>query len=213
MAVSLFRQAFQQGVVFKRLRHRGWCAANPLPSLRAVVTVFVRRLPFGVLVIMGPLALWQADPGHSNPVVCVTSLEAPAPSRMGGEVLAPVEVSRCGPVKTTDALLTERFYTWTAPFARGVDVMHQFTDLLGIAVAGPEGNRVMGFGFPDQTIVWDGSALQSTYQVLLEEQSPAIPWRTVDIANGFTSSLAEEGQVRMPIERNDPPSAPIRALW
>ena len=178
-----------------------------------MVTVFVRRLPFGVLVIMGPLALWQADPGHANPVVCVTSLEAPAPSSSAGEVLAPVEMSRCGPVKTTDALVTERFYTWTAPFARGVDVMHQITDLLGIAVAGPEGNRVMGFGFPDQTIVWDGSALQSTYQVLLEEQSPAIPWRTVDISNGFTSSLAEEGQVRMPIERDDPPSAPIRALW
>ena len=178
-----------------------------------MVTVFVRRLPFGVLVIMGPLALWQADPGHANPVVCVTSLEAPAPSNSAGEVLAPVEVSRCSPVKTTDALVTERFYTWTGPFARGVDVMHQITDLLGIAVAGPEGNRVMGFGFPDQTIVWDGSALQSTYQVLLEEQSPAIPWRTVDISNGFTSSLAEEGQVRMPIERDDPPSAPIRALW
>ena len=174
---------------------------------------FVRRLPFSVLTIMGPLALWQADPGLANPVVCVSSLEAPAPSSGGSEVFAPVEVSRCGPVKTTDALLTERFYTWTAPFARGVDLMHQFTDLLGIAVAGPEGNRVMGFGFPDQTIVWDGSALQSTYQVLLEEQSPAIPWRTVDIANGFTSSLAEEGQVRMPIERNDLPSAPIRALW
>jgi hypothetical protein len=25
--------------------------------------------------------------------------------------------------------------------------------------------------------------------------------------------LAEEGQVRMPIERDDLPSAPIRALW
>ena len=177
------------------------------------MTVFVRRLPFGVLVIMGPLALGQADIGHANPVVCVTSLEAPAASSSGGEVLAPVEVSRCAPVKTTDALVTERFYTWTAPFARGVDVMHQITDLLGIAVAGPEGNRMMGFGFPDQTIVWDGSALQSTYQVLLEEQSPAIPWRTVDISNGFTSSLAEEAQVRMPIKRDDPPSAPIRALW
>ena len=163
---------------------------------------------------MGPLALWQAGPGQANPVVCVTSLEAPASPIAGGEVLDPVEVSRCGPVKTTDALVTERFYTWTAPFARGVDVMHQITDLLGIAVAGPEGNRVMGFGFPDQTIVWDGSALQSTYQVLLEEQSPAIPWRTVDIFNGFTSSLAEEeSQVRMTIERDDPPSAPIRALW
>ncbi len=178
-----------------------------------MVTVFVRRLPFGVLVMMGSLALCQANPGQANPVVCVTTLEAPAPSSSGGEVLDPVEVSRCGPVKTTDSLVTERFYTWTAPFARGVDVMHQITDLLGIAVAGPEGNRVMGFGFPDQTIVWDGSAVQSTYEVLLEEQSPAIPWRTVDISNGFTSSLAEEGQVRMSIERDDPPSAPIRALW
>ncbi len=177
------------------------------------MTVFVRRLPFGVLVILGPLALGHADPGQTNPVVCVTSLEAPAPSISGSEVLDPVEVSRCAPVKTTDAMVTERFYTWTAPFARGVDVMHQITDLLGIAVAGPEGNKVMGFGFPDQTIVWDGSAVQSTYQVLLEDQSPAIPWRTVDISNGFTSSLAEEGQARMPIEREDPPSAPIRALW
>ena len=164
-------------------------------------------------MIVGPLALWQVDPGQANPVVCVTSLEAPAASRRDGEVLAPVEVSRCGPVKTTDSLVEERFYTWTAPFARGVDVMHQITDLLGIAVAGPEGNRVMGFGFPDQTIVWDASAVQSTYEVLLEEQSPAIPWRTVDISNGFTSSLAEEDQVRMSIERDDPPSAPIRALW
>ena len=178
-----------------------------------MVAVFVRRLPFGVLVMMGSLALSQANPGQANPVVCVTTLEAPAPSSSGGEVLDPVEVSRCGPVKTTDSLVSERFYTWTAPFARGVDVMHQITDLLGIAVAGPEGNRVMGFGFPDQTIVWDGSAVQSTYEVLLEEQSPAIPWRTVDISNGFTSSLAEEDQVRMSIERDDPPSAPIRALW
>ena len=64
----------------------------------------MRRLPFAVLVILGPLALLQADPGHANPVVCVTSLEAPAPSISGGEVLTPVEVSRCGPVKTTDAL-------------------------------------------------------------------------------------------------------------
>ena len=177
------------------------------------MTVFVRRLPFGVLVIMGPLALWQVEPGQANPVVCETSLEAPAPSSADGELLAPVEVSRCGPVQTTDSLVTDRFYTWTAPFARGVDVMHQITDLLGIAVAGPEGNRVMGLGFPDQTIVWDGSALQNTYQVLLEEQSPAIPWRSVDISNGFTSSLAEENQVRMPIERDDPHPAPIRALW
>jgi hypothetical protein len=55
--------------------------------------------------------------------------------------------------------------------------------------------------------------MQNTYQVLLEEQSPAIPWRTVDIPNGFTSSLAEQSQVGLTIESDDQPAAPIRALW
>ena len=133
------------------------------------------RLPTGALAAQ-PL-------GEANPVICETTLEASAGSgSSSGEVLAPVEVSRCGPVYTTQSMVSDRFYSWTAPFARGVDVVHQITDLLGIAVAGPQGNRLMGLGFPDQTIVWDGSALQSTYQVLLEEQNSAIPWRTVDIS-------------------------------
>ena len=70
--------------------------------------------------------------------------------------------------------------------ARGVDPLHQLTDFLGIAVGGIEGNRVMGFGFPDQTLIWDGSALQNTTGALLEEQSPPLPMRTMDISSGFT---------------------------
>ncbi len=174
----------------------------------------VFRLPFGALMIMIPLGLWQANLGKANPVICTTTLEAPmrsSPERT--EVISPVEVSRCRPINTTGMILSKRFYTWTAPFSRGVDVMHQITDLLGISVAGLQGNRVMGFGFPDQTIVWDASALQNTFQVLLEEQSPAVPWRTVDISNGFTSSLAEESQVGMAIDWDAETSAPIRALW
>ena len=69
--------------------------------------------------------------------------------------------------------------------------MHQITDLFGIAVAGEGGSRLMGLGFPDQTIIWDAAAISSTYPPL-EEQSPALPLRTQDLANGFDSSLALE---------------------
>ena len=48
----------------------------------------------------------------------------------------------------------------------------------------------MGFGFPDQTLIWDGSALQNTTEALLEEQSPPLPMRTLDISSGFNGSLA-----------------------
>ena len=116
-------------------------------------------------------------------------------------------------------MVERRFYTWTAPFARGVDVIHQVTDLLGIAVAGPEGNRFMGFGFPDQTIVWDGSAIENTTNALIEEQSKPIPWRTVDIASGFDSSLAtgqavlvEKVEAFDPAQ-NDTIGSPVRGLW
>ncbi len=91
---------------------------------------------------------------------------------------------------------------------------------LGIAVASHEGNRLMGFGFPDQTIIWDGSAVQNTYQVLLEEQSSSLPWRTVDISSGFDNSLAgdvppEIVMVEDGPEMNVAPEAftPIRGMW
>ena len=126
----------------------------------------------------------------------------------------PVEVTRCAPVQTTTALVEQRFYTWTAPFASGVDLLHQVTDVLGIAVGGVQGNRLMGFGFPDQTIIWDGTALQNTYAVLLEEQSDPVPWRTVDIFNGFDSSLADDARTLVPVEATaDTIFPPVRALW
>ena len=114
-------------------------------------------------------------------------------------------------------MVERRFYTWTAPFARGVDVIHQVTDLLGIAMAGPEGNRLMGFGFPDQTIIWDGSALENTTNALLEEQSKPMPWRTVDISNGFDSSLATDSLVIQETVTEVPlmetMGTPVRGLW
>lgn len=159
-----------------------------------------------------------ATASRANPVVCTTTLEAPVGlGGMASEPAGPVEVSRCAPVQSADALVVSRYYTWTAPYARGVDLIHQVTDLLGIAVAGPEGNRVMGLGFPDQTIIWDGTALQNTYRVLLEQQSAPIPWRTVDISNGFSGSLATQeargGVSPMRLRSDGPMTRPVRGLW
>ena len=170
---------------------------------------------------------------QARPVVCTTTLEAAVESVDTGSVdfdsaafdstaLAPVEVTRCAAVETTEAMLERRAFTWTAPYARGVDVIHQFTDLLGISMAGPQGNRLMGFGFPDQTIVWDGLAVQNTYLTLMEQQSPLIPLRTKDLANGFNSSIADQvspPQVLQPLISQplvrDPqmPFTPVRGLW
>ena len=140
------------------------------------------------------MALSQmAAPVKAGPVVCTTTLEAPDPS--AGSGLVPVEVTTCGPTETTSALLNRRMFTWTAPFVRGIDVTHQITDLLGISVVGKGGNQLMGFGFPDQTIVWYVAAIENTVEALIEEQSPPGPWRTQVIANGFGSSLSvEQGQ-------------------
>jgi hypothetical protein len=125
----------------------------------------------------------------AGPVMCTTTLEAPELSSAATE---PVEVTTCAPVETTSELVERRLYRWTAPYERGVDLLHQITDLFGIAVAGEGGTQVMGLGFPDQTIIWDAAATSSTTRALLEEQGPALPLRTQDLTNGFDSSLALE---------------------
>jgi hypothetical protein len=51
-------------------------------------------------------------------------------------------------------------------------------------MGGGDGTRVMGLGFTDQTIVWDGSAVEGTYRTLLEEQSPPLPLRVADRIDG-----------------------------
>jgi hypothetical protein len=118
-------------------------------------------------------------------VVCTTTLEAPVANA------APVEMTRCGRVQTVPELMTRRFYSYTAPFERGVSLTNQVTDFFGIAMGGGDGSRVMGLGFPDQTIVWDGLAVQNTTAVLMETQSSPLPLRTGDSSPCFTTSLAD----------------------
>lgn len=156
---------------------------------------------------------------EAGPVVCTTTLEAPPAAASAGynrQPAAPVEVTRCATVQTTPEVVERRFFSYTSPYARGIDITHQITDILGISMGGGDGTKVMGFGFPDQTIVWDGSALQNTYQVLLEEQSNPMPWRTGDVASGFSSSLGSGGASTMASPWQDPSVSygrPVRGLW
>ena len=157
----------------------------------------------GLLVLTGPAVL-------AGPLVCTTSIEAPQLGSGSG----PVDVTVCYPTETTSELIKRRLYTWTSPMARGVDPLHQLTDFLGIAVGGIEGNRVMGFGFPDQTLIWDGSALQNTTGALLEEQSPPLPMRTMDISSGFNGSLAATETIEaVPDAPSDDHFPGVTPLW
>jgi hypothetical protein len=74
--------------------------------------------------------------------------------------------------------------------ARGVDITHQITDAPRIAMGGIEGNRFKGFGFPDQAIVWDGSAVETTYRYLIQTQHDPTPVRTDDQSTTFGTSVA-----------------------
>jgi len=162
----------------------------PLPAQRD--TAAHPRAARGAAVAGGMLAgagllvaLVPATAALAGPVVCTTTLEAPVATA------APVEITRCGRVQTVPELVTRRFYSYTAPYERGVSLTNQITDFFGIAMGGGDGSRVMGLGFPDQTIVWDGLALQNTTSVLLEAQSSPLPLRTGDLSPCFTGSLAD----------------------
>ena len=162
------------------------------------------------------LALAPSAPAQAGPVVCVSSLEAPLPLKgaaaAASSPLSPVVMTRCGPVVTTPQLVERRAYTWTAPFAQGVDLVHQFTDVLGIAVAGRDGSTVMGLGFPDQTLIWDATAIETTNRVLLEAQSNPMPLRTADVFNGYCSGLAQGG-CGLPVAVESAAPAPMRGSW
>jgi hypothetical protein len=149
------------------------------------------------LVAGGFGALAAAGMAQAGPVLCTTTVEAAA-ARLAGSgpnrLAAPVEITRCRGNQTVFEVVEQRFYSHTAPFAPGISIGHQITDLLGIARGGIQGQTFMGFGFPDQTIVRDATAIENTVRVLMEEQSNPMPWRTADVASGFSSSLSSPWQ-------------------
>ena len=155
---------------------------------------------------------WLVAPAWAGPVACTTTFEAPANA---GE--SPIEVTRCGALQSVPDLVEQRFFTYTAPYAEGVSIRGQVRDLFGIATGSiNSGDSIRAFGFPDQTIVWDGTALQNTYAVLLEAQSDPQAWRTADLSNGFACSLGSPaacGAMNTPSGRGSTYRTPVRGLW
>lgn len=131
------------------------------------------------------------------PIVCTNTLQAQDSS--ASQSAAPVALTTCSPIETTAARIERVNDSWTAPHARGVDFVHQTPNVLELAVAGPEGNRVMGFGFPDQTLIWDATAIGNTTRTLWEDQSPSLLARPYVLSNGFYSSLAFKMQQTDPL--------------
>ncbi|MFM7085719.1 MAG: Occludin/ELL family protein [Cyanobium sp.] len=182
----------------------GRLAAAPLPAPASRSQAQPRRwhaLVAPIRTTLVPVALLAATLSGATvavagPMQCITSLEAPtlAASGAGTQPAAPVEVTRCAPVETPPQLLERRAYTWSTSYARGVDLLHQVTDLLGIAMGGRDGTQVMGFGFQDQALIWDGSAIENTAAVLIEEQFTPVPLRTADLPSVFSTSLGSGPQ-------------------
>ena len=140
--------------------------------------------PLSALVSFSVVSLLA--PALAGPVLCTTTLEAPTPASGG---TGPVEVTRCGVTRSAPELMEQRFYSFSAPFAQGVNLLHQITDPLGLSIPGRDGGRIVAFGFPDQNIIWDGTAIENTASVMLTDQSGLMPQRTADITNGFSTSL------------------------
>ena len=201
---------------------------RPLRSRLAAGKPFARAL---ALLLPAPLIGWSAAVQAQTvvagtPVVCNTSWEAsPAMSRSGfsrgAQLPPPVLITRCQRGQNIPELMERRMMTYTAPYAPGVSLGHQVADLFGIALGGLDGNKFMGLGFPDQTIVWDGTAVENTYRALLEEQSQPLAWRTADVSSGFSSNLSagpggELSSSEQMVPWQNPPArrgATVRGLW
>jgi hypothetical protein len=149
--------------------------------------------------LLMPSSWAQNQPG---PVLCSTSLEAPPAASGPPGLSAPalVEVTRCGPVKSTAQLIERRFFSYRSPFERGVNITHQITDFFGIAMGGGDGSKLMGFGFPDQAIVWDGAAINNLYNRMLDAQSSPMPVRSPDLGNPFRSSMVMAPYAPRPLD-------------
>ena len=117
------------------------------------------------------------------PLVCTTTYN----STGDGTAL---ETSVCKSIESQNERLDEEIYTWRAPYSSGIGLFQGIAEDLGLAFGGINGTHFVGFGYPENTIVWDGGILQKSVQELLELQAEPLSLRTADLPNAFESSLA-----------------------
>ena len=173
----------------------------------------VAKITTFVLTLLAVPALTPAM--QAGPVQCTTTLEAPMLDAAATQAYAPVEVTYCTELISENKLIEDVHYGWTAPFTRGVGLVHQISDLFGIAIGGREGNKLMGLGFADQTINWDGAALFDRAKTILDLQANPMLLRTADLPGMFSTSLGSSRPTprwRQPVIEPQEDS-PIRGLW
>ena len=125
----------------------------------------------------------SAYSADASPLVCTTTYN----NTGVGTVL---ESSVCKSIESQNERLGEEIYTWRAPYSSGIGLFQGIAEDLGLAFGGINGTHIVGFGYPEQTIGWDGGILQKSVQELLELQAEPLPLRTADLPNAFESSLA-----------------------
>ncbi len=140
------------------------------------------------------------------PLVCTTIYNS---TGSGTEL----ERSSCKSIETQNERIEEVIYTWRAPYSSGIGLFQGIAEDLGLAFGGINGTHIVGIGYPEQTIVWDGGLLQKSVQELLEIQTEPIPLRTADLPNAFESSLANawETTPSQPTPHREPIGA--QPLW
>jgi hypothetical protein len=98
-------------------------------------------------------------------------------------------VTDCRPITTVDKFFTNQYFSYAAPFAQGVSIPYVLADMLGISLNSQGDGMIRAFGFPDQQITWDGTAVQNAYKQVMAEQVRVVPLRTEPINNGFCSGI------------------------
>ena len=86
----------------------------------------------------------------------------------------------------------EAFYKHNRPFYYTTDLISKLGDLLNIRIGGKDKVDFIGFGYKDQSLRWDGKALENSYHHFLDLQTKKYDLRGNDIPNGYDSSLLKE---------------------
>lgn len=104
----------------------------------------------------------------------------------------PVNITDCREISSEEDIFEKNFFSFSAPFSLGVSMPYQLSDILGLSVKGEQGTLIKAFGFPEQKIDWDGTALSNTFKSFMSKQSRKMPIRTAPIGNGFCEQLSAE---------------------
>lgn len=143
----------------------------------------LERISFGV-ILSSALFIPGSGSALANEYECSTYQKE--------EQGIPVNITDCREISSEDSIFEKNFFSYSAPFSLGVSIPYQLSDILGLSIKGEQGTLIKAFGFPEQKIDWDGTALSNTFKSLMSKQSRKMPIRTEPVGNGFCDQLPGE---------------------